>query len=164
MRFVTDFVGRDLGFDCLECSIAKKSIISPGGLIYEDNKIIVHPHTTARMLGFIVVAPKRHVGIIEDLDDAERNKMFSAADFAANLLVEKGYANDTVTHTKVDEGGHLQYWVVGNFAPVLEKDFDIAIFDSEGSMERRGLKRVMGNEILLMTQVFKSEYRKRFNK
>ena len=164
MRFVKDFVGRDISFDCLECSLAKKSIISPGSLIYEDDKIIVHPHTTARMIGFIVVAPKRHVKALADLTNEEREAMFEAGEFAAHLLIEKGYATDTVLHTKADENGHFQFWIVGNYSPVLEKDFDIAIFDSQGSMERRGLKRVMGKDILLMTQVFKSEFRKKYAK
>ena len=164
MRFVKDFVGRDICFDCLECSLASKNIVSPGGLIYEDSKIIVHPHTTARMIGFIVIAPKRHVSTLEDLSDEEREEIHTAINFVSEKLVEKGYAEEYVIHTKHDQNGHIQFWVVGKYAPVLENDFDIAIFDSEWSMGRRGLSRVMGRDILLMTQVFKSEFRNNYKK
>ena len=78
MRFITDFVGRDLGFDCLECDFATHEKISPGGLIYEDNSIIVHPHPVAHMVGFIVVSPKRHVYFENDLKDQELDAITSA--------------------------------------------------------------------------------------
>ena len=164
MRFVKDFVGRDISFDCLECDISKKTLLSPGGLIYEDEYIIVHPHTTARMIGFIVVAPKRHVSTLNDLSTEERESLYSAVDFVSEKLIEKGYAEEYVIHSKTDREGHFQFWIVGNYAPVLEKPFEIDIFDSEGSMMRRGLHRVLGRDILYMTQVFKSEFRKNYRR
>ena len=164
MRFVKDFVGRDISFDCLECDISNKRILSPGGLIYEDKYIVVHPHTTARMVGFVVVAPKRHVSTLNELSNEERDSIYSAVHFVSEKLIEKGYAKEYVIHSMTDREGHFQFWIVGKYAPVLEKPFDIAIFDSEGSMMRRGLNRVMGKDILLMTQVFKSEFRKNYCK
>ena len=161
MRFATDIIGRDISFNCLECSLGAHSIMSPGGLIYENAFITVHPHTIARMMGFIVVSPKRHVHSEEELDASERVNIEEAIEFLKEKMVSLGYAEEVVVHTKQND--HLQYWIVGKYAPILENDFDISIFDTKGSMERRGLKYVYGAEILYMTQRLKHEFREKFH-
>ena len=135
--------------------------MSPGGLVFENQFITVHPHTYARMIGFMVISTKRHVATESELNDQEKLYIDLAINIAAEGFKKLGYADEVVIYKKEDEG-HLQYWVVGKYAPVLEKEFDISIFDSEYSMSKNGLKYATGGEIMFMTVRFKGFFSKNF--
>ncbi len=161
MRFSSDFIGRSITVrNCLECELGNHWILSPGRLIYEDAFISVHPHTFINMVGFIVISPKRHVKDASELNHDEQIRIEEAVRVAQEGLIKLKYAESTVVSYK--EGEHLQYWVIGKYAPILEDNFDLSIFRDEKTMARHGLKYVKGNEIMKMTVEMRKAFKEDF--
>jgi histidine triad (HIT) family protein len=80
--------------DCLFCKIIKKEI--PADIVYEDDAILafrdIHPLAPVHIL----IIPKRHIGTINDLTDADEalagHMILAARKMAGDLKIsEKGY-------------------------------------------------------------------------
>ena len=78
-----DILGRKWKYECMSCAIAKGELELPGGLIYEDEYITVGADTEIPLNGFIIIAPKRHVNSIADLNTIERHELI---DYIARII------------------------------------------------------------------------------
>ncbi len=156
---VKDFIGRDICFECLECALASHSIVSPGGLIYEDNFIIVHPHLMVKLKGFIVISPKRHVSFVCELTKDELYSIGEAIERINKAFVLNQISDDVTVQYVEEEGGHLEVWVVAKTHPLLEKDIDLKYFASDLAMKYRNITPSEPIEILYTTQILKTYFK-----
>ena len=161
MSRVKDFIGRDICYKCLECSIANHELVSPGGLVYEDNFIIVHPHLLVKLKGFIVISPKRHISKMSELTEEETQSINSAIECIEKTLRLNQVAEDFTVQNVESENGHLEIWVVARLHPLLEKDIDLKYFASDLAMSYRGITPSEPIEILYTVQILKTNFKAR---
>ena len=161
MSRVKDFIGRDICFKCLECSLANHELVSPGGMIYEDKFIIVHPHLFVKLKGFIVISPKRHISKVSELTDEETQSINGAIECIEKTLRLNQVADDFTVQYVESEKEHLEIWVVARLHPLLEKDIDLKYFASDLAMEYRNITPSEPIEILLTVQILKTSFKAR---
>lgn len=154
-----DFIGRTICYDCLECALVKKSLISPGGMIYEDDFIIIHPHPLVRLKGFIVISPKRHISGASDLTEEEKYSIAESINYIIKIFKLNQIADSARVMYETNEEGHLEIWVVALVDPILEQDFKISYFESDLSMQYRGITPSDNIDILYTVQILKSSFR-----
>lgn len=159
MEKVTDFIGREIFYDCLVCSLRDKELISPGGLIYEDKNIIIFPHPQVKLKGFIVVAPKRHVSQLSDLTDEENFAITEATKAIEHTLSINQVADDFNVQLNISESGHLENWIIPKLYPILEKDVLLKYFASDEIMRYRSMEPSEPIEILYTVQILKTYFK-----
>lgn len=68
------------GDGCPECAVARGDLLPDGGLLLDDGELLVHAVIGgAPLAGWVVVAPRRHVESLEELDPAVRQRLFEVA-------------------------------------------------------------------------------------
>lgn len=77
--------------DCLICQQSAKKI----GLVYEDEEIVALLSPTPAAPGHIIVAPKEHFMILEQVPDWVMGKLFNVANKLSVALFEGGGAQGT---------------------------------------------------------------------
>ncbi len=159
LNSVRDFIGRDICYDCLECGLADHSIVSPGGLIYEDDFIIVHPHLLVKLKGFIVVSPKRHVTSMYELTNDELFSVGEAIERIKKAFIINQISDDVTVQYVEKENSHFEVWVVAKLHPLLEKDIDLKYFASDLAMQYRNITPSEPIEILYTTQILKTYFK-----
>ena len=154
-----DFIGRDICFDCLECALKDHSVVSPGGLIYEDDLIVVHPHLLVKLKGFIVISPKRHVSFMFELTKDELYSIGEAIERIHKAFILNQISEDVTVQYVEGEGEHLEVWVVAKTHPLLEKDIKLNYFASDLAMQYRGITPSEPIEILYTVQILKTYFK-----
>ena len=66
-NYAKDITGRTIEYDCMSCDIANHKLVPPGGMIYEDDIVTLAGDVEVPLVGFIILAPKRHVTSLEEL-------------------------------------------------------------------------------------------------
>ena len=61
---------------CPWCAYAKHEFSLPCGMIYENNSFTLSQDRELPIIGFFVIAPKRHIETLNELLAEERNEMF----------------------------------------------------------------------------------------
>ncbi|MEM5794894.1 MAG: HIT domain-containing protein [Bacillota bacterium] len=60
---------------CLTCDIIAGKVVPAGGIIYQDDWIILHHCIDINIAGYLIVSPVRHVETYGDLHEAEIRKI-----------------------------------------------------------------------------------------
>lgn len=61
--------------DCLSCKILSGKLTTPGGIIYETESFFLAHAIDTPIPGFIVLASKRHIESIADMDDTQTKEL-----------------------------------------------------------------------------------------
>lgn len=107
---VKDFLENEYNCECIGCSIAKKEIKLPGGIIYEDNSIILGADPEIPIPGFLIITSKRHIRSFSELTKAERIKIGDVIACAEKALKEKGIS-DKITLVQEERSLHFHIWI-----------------------------------------------------
>lgn len=105
-----DILGRKWKYECMSCDIAKGKLELPGGLIYEDKYITVGADTEIPLNGFIIIATKRHVNSIADLNTIERHELIDYIAKVIKALKELNIVQE-VTVVQEERAKHLHVWI-----------------------------------------------------
>ena len=159
MNCAKDFIGRDLCYDCLECSLSNHEIVSAGGLIFENDYIVVHPHLLVKLKGFIVVSPKRHVCRRADLTKEEVYSIEEAITRIILTLKVNQIAEEVNVQYIERDNEHLQVWVVAALHPLLKDEIDFKWIASDLAMKYRGIEPSEPIEILYTVQILKTYFK-----
>lgn len=60
---------------CLTCDIAQKKIVPVGGIIYQDDDVILHHCIDINIVGYFILSPVRHIEEYSDLNKTELLQM-----------------------------------------------------------------------------------------
>lgn len=156
---VKDIIGRDICCDCLECALKNKAVISPGGMIYENEYIIIHPHLFVKLKGFIVISPKRHVSRMSDLTEEEMYSVGQAIAYIKLCLKLNQIADDVNVQYIEEDGKHLEIWVVAKIHPLLEAEINKKHIASDDAMKYYGITPSEPIEILYTVQILKTYFK-----
>ena len=105
-----DILGRKWKYESMSCAIAKGELELPGGLIYEDEYITVGADTEIPLNGFIIIATKRHVNSIADLNTIERHELIDYIARIIEALKELNIVHE-VTIVQEERSKHLHVWI-----------------------------------------------------
>jgi len=72
---ITDFLGQEWNIDCLGCAISDGTMAVPGGLIQNTQYFCVHQDPENPLEGFIVIASKRHIRSIAEMQEVEYQEL-----------------------------------------------------------------------------------------
>ena len=154
-----DIIGRDVCCNCLECDLKNKDIISPGGMIYEDEYIIIHPHLFIKLKGFIVISPKRHVSNMYDLTKEELYSVGRAIAYIKLSFKLNQISDDVTVQYIEEEGKHLEIWVVAQSHQLLIGQIDKRHIVTEDAMKYYGITPSEPYEILYIVQILKTYFK-----
>ena len=74
---VINYCNEEVRFDgCPGCAYAKHEFELPCGMIFENDHFTLAQDWELPIVGFLVVAPKRHIEKLEELSKQERDEMF----------------------------------------------------------------------------------------
>ena len=159
--FIKDIIGRTVAYECEVCDIARKSVMPVGGIIYEDDDIIVYSHLFAPINGFIIIAPKQHVHSLKDLDDNVQSKILSIAEEVQEQLTKLNISQEFSTIPIEGEGIHARMYVLPRFNGIFESGFDYELLKSVQSMQRRNIPISKPSDIMLTTTKLKTHFSKK---
>lgn len=110
MNRTTDFTGREIEFDCMSCDIANHKLVSPGGMIYEDEFVTLAGDVEVPIEGFIILAPKKHVTSLVELTALERFHLMETLNESIKALKKLGICESVQIFQ--EEKHHLHIWIL----------------------------------------------------
>ncbi|MFE8702432.1 HIT family protein [Cytobacillus sp. FJAT-54145] len=72
MRKITLANGRNIEVDCLSCALTSGAIEPDGGVVVETEYFHAHQDVAYPIRGLIIVASKRHITSLDELDEREK--------------------------------------------------------------------------------------------
>ncbi len=105
----TDFLGNELIFECLSCSIANKKTEIPGGLIFESKNFAVYQDPFVPLPGFLVFSSKRHIKAINEMSVKEYNEFFALVE-KGRKIIKKYIPMEKITVVQEDKAEHFNIW------------------------------------------------------
>lgn len=157
---VKDIIGRVLSFDCEFCAIAQHRLMPAGNIIYEDDMIVIYSNLTVPLLGFIVVAPKKHVENFYDLDFNTNVDIAEKACQVVNCMRDLKIAEDFSILKFEDRNGHCKMWILPYLNGIFEDNFDFRLLENRYSMERRSIPIASAEDILYLNRRLRSFFEK----
>lgn len=96
--------------DCIGCAIASKTYDPPGGLILETENFVLHQDPVIPIKGFMIIASKKHILSIAQLDDKEACELF---DLVYRARTAMSFISDIeeVTIIQEERSSHLHVWL-----------------------------------------------------
>lgn len=107
---VTDFLNNDWDVDCIGCCIANGSMKVPGGIIRETKNFYLHQDPEIPIEGFMIIAAKRHISSISELDFDEMLELSELTYKARNIIKKIGNINE-FTIIQEERSKHLHIWL-----------------------------------------------------
>ena len=109
-RKIKDILGNEYYCECIGCSIAKNEIKLPGGIIYEDENIIIGADPEIPIPGFCVITSKRHIRSFSELTRQERIAIGDVIACVESALKDNGIS-DTITLVQEERSSHFHIWI-----------------------------------------------------
>lgn len=119
MNCAIDFTGRLIDFDCMSCDIAEHKLLPPGGMIYEDDFVTLAGDVEVPIVGFIILAPKKHVVSITELTIEERYHLLNVLNESIEALKKLGICKRV--NIIQEEKHHLHIWILPVHSWMQEK-------------------------------------------
>jgi len=122
---VTDFLNNDWDVDCIGCCIANGSMKVPGGIIRETKNFYLHQDPEIPIEGFMIIATKRHISSISELDFDEMLELAELTYKARNIIKKIGNINE-FTIIQEERAQHFHIWLFPRCS-WMEEIFDNSI-------------------------------------
>ena len=110
MKYYANYNAELIG--CLGCAYANHEFIIPCGIAYENNNFTVSQDWELPIIGFFVVAPKRHVEKLEELTSSEKTEMFEIVDKTIRILRQNKICDRFNVVFEEKEGSHFHVWIM----------------------------------------------------
>ncbi len=90
--------------NCAICKIIHGELTPPGGILFQDDKVILHHNLDVNIFGYLLVSPIRHEKDFENLTDDEWVQMQAATRNAVQLLKKE---NPSIERFYISSFGEL---------------------------------------------------------
>jgi diadenosine tetraphosphate (Ap4A) HIT family hydrolase len=111
--------------DCIGCAIASKSIIPPGGLILETENFVIHQDPEIPIKGFMIIASKKHVSSLVQLNREEACELFDLV-YRARVALSNIEGIMSVTIIQEERSKHFHLWLFPRYEWMSES-FDSSL-------------------------------------
>ena len=126
MNNLISYNNRIISYDgCPGCAYAGHEFHLDCGLAYENERFTLSQEWELPIPGFMIVAPKRHIEMLSELTEEERNEMFSLADKAVKIMRGKHICERFDYIFEEKENRHLHVWILPRYAWMTENTDDI---------------------------------------
>jgi diadenosine tetraphosphate (Ap4A) HIT family hydrolase len=95
---------------CIGCAIASKTYEPPGGLILETDNFVLHQDPVIPIKGFLIVASKKHIQSITQLNSEEARELFDLV-YRARTAMSLISDIEEVTIIQEERSSHLHVWL-----------------------------------------------------
>lgn len=114
-----DFLGKEWDCKCMGCAMGTGEITPPGGVIASTENFIIHQDPEIPIPGFLIIASKKHIYSISQLDPQEANELFALVYRARKALADvKGIRE--VTIIQEERSRHFHLWLLPRYDWMLE--------------------------------------------
>ena len=98
--------------DCPACAYANHEFSLPCGMAYEDEICTVSQDWQLPINGMIIVAPKRHVKLFEEMTKEERVHIFEIVNKVISIMRKNEIAKDFNVLFEEKKGIHFHIWIL----------------------------------------------------
>jgi len=115
-----DFLGQEWNIDCMGCSINDGTMTLPGGFIHRAKYFVVHQDPLIPLEGFLVIASKRHIQSIAEMQDVEFDEL-------ARLIrdtirtIKKATKVEQLTIVQEERSIHFHLWFFPWTQEIIER-------------------------------------------
>ena len=110
---------------CPGCAYARHEFYLDCGMAYENERFTLSQDFELPIPGFMIVAPKRHIEMLSELTDEERNEMFSIVDKAVKIMRANHICERFDYIFEEKESRHLHVWILPRYDWMTERADDI---------------------------------------
>ena len=96
---------------CPACAYAKHEFELPCGMAFENDRFTLSQDWEIPIEGFLIISPKRHVELFTDLEEDERNEMFSIIDKTMRVLRDNNVCEKFNVILYEGANTHLHVWI-----------------------------------------------------
>jgi len=105
----TDFLGKQWDIDCMGCAIAAGGMPVPGGFIQRARYFVVHQDPLIPLPGFLVIASRRHIHSIGEMEAAEYEE-FSRLLKETQHAIKSTVPVEALTIVQEEHSVHFHLW------------------------------------------------------
>ncbi|MDO4996477.1 MAG: hypothetical protein Q4E69_04795 [Bacilli bacterium] len=121
-----NYCNEEVRFDgCPGCAYAKHEFELPCGMIFENNNFTLSQDWELPIVGFLVVAPKRHIEKLAELSKQERDEMFDIVNKTIIKLRENNICDRFDIIFEEKENRHFHVWIMPRYNWMKEINEDI---------------------------------------
>ena len=100
---------------CPGCEYGRTEFHLDCGMAYENEIFTLSQDFELPIPGFMIVAPKRHIEMLSELTDEERNEMFSIVDKAVKIMRANHICERFDYIFEEKENRHLHVWLLPRY-------------------------------------------------
>ena len=115
-----DFLGNEWDIDCMGCAISDGSMSVPGGFIKKTQHFCVHQDPLIPLPGFLVIASRRHIQSISEMNEFEYNE-FAELVRIAHYAIKKATGIEHLTTVQEENSIHFHLWFFPWTQNVIER-------------------------------------------
>lgn len=115
---------------CITCSIAEGKKTPPGGLIYKNDRIIIHHCLDVNIPGYLIISPIRHVTQYQELIDAELMAMTKGTKIMVGILHKLPDVEKVYILNLGEETSHFHFHIFPRYHWMIDKSND-ALFSED---------------------------------
>lgn len=110
---IRDILKQEWECQCLGCSIVSGAISPPGGLILDAEHFVLHQDPEIPIRAFLIVASKKHIQSISQLQAGEAHELFDLIYKARLVMGEIGVKE--VTIIQEERSSHFHLWLLPRY-------------------------------------------------
>ncbi len=118
---VTDIAGNKKVIECMGCAIQKGEVQSPGGLIAESRYFTAGQDYEIPILGFVIVASKRHIQSIDEFTDDEQKDFIEFLCRVRKAMRQALGIEVVYLIQEEDTSNHFHIWMFPRYGWMQEK-------------------------------------------
>jgi len=111
---IEDVLNNKWNCKCVGCSIALGEIIPPGGIIKETKNFILHQDPEISIKAFLIIASKKHIKSIAELNYGEAQELFTLV-YKARVAMKSIKDIKEVTIIQEERSGHFHLWLLPRY-------------------------------------------------
>ncbi|CUH97541.1 hypothetical protein P22_3672 [Propionispora sp. 2/2-37] len=115
---------------CITCSVIEGKKTLPGGLLYKDDRIIIHHCIDVNVPGYLVISPIRHVTGYQELTDAELMAMAKGIKIMVSILHKLPDVEKVYILNLGEETSHFHFHIFPRYRWMIDKS-NVALFSAE---------------------------------
>ena len=100
---------------CPGCAFAAHAFHLDCGLAYENERFTLSQDWELPIPGFLIIAPKRHIELLSELTEDERNEMFEIVDKTVKILRDNKICERFDYIFEEKENRHLHVWILPRY-------------------------------------------------
>jgi len=129
-----DFLGIEWDIDCMGCAIREGSLQVPGGFIKQTQHFFVHQDPLIPLPGFLVIASKRHIRSIVEMNDDEYKELSDLIRETRRVIQETTQI-EHLTMVQEERSVHFHLW----FFPWTQE-----VIERHGEPSLTKIRKIMG--------------------